>query len=410
MSPIKVLVISNNELSTTDANGKTLLSIFDNDIFDIKQIYIKKTSNPSTKLSGSLYIDEGDIFKDVLKVNILKSGQDSSLENSRIMKKSAFKQCIREMIWLFSHKQYRLIDEWIQKNEFDIIFFMMGDSIFMCNLVLHILEKLEIPLLTYITDVYINDLSIKSPIDYAFKKILRKNQKRIIGKTDKLYTISDKMSSYYKKLCGKKSAILRNIAETPIIDRNRDKFNDFIYAGNLYYGRDEILVLLARVIKSINDQNKKNVHLKIYSNSILTEVLKDEMRVNSYIYWGGQLSKVELIEEISKNKYVLFVESFKEKYINKVKYSFSTKITELALQGKCIVAIAPENIGSMEDLKKFAFCITNLNELESKILSLLHGTPELYEKKAKEFSFQHYNANAQFLRLKEDISSLAHRE
>ena len=218
------------------------------------------------------------------------------------------------------------------------------------------------------------------------------------------------MSSYYKKLCGKKSAILRNIAETPIIDRNRDKFNDFIYAGNLYYGRDEILVLLARVIKSINDQNKKNVHLKIYSNSILTEVLKDEMRVNSCIYWGGQLSKVELIEEISKNKYVLFVESFKEKYINKVKYSFSTKITELALQGKCIVAIAPENIGSMEDLKKFAFCITNLNELESKILSLLHGTPELYEKKAKEFSFQHYNANAQFLRLKEDISSLTHRE
>lgn len=405
MSIIKILIISNNELSTTDANGKTLLSIFENDVFDIKQIYIKKTFKPTSKLSGSLYIDEKDIIKSVLKIVDLKTSQTNSIDNFGLMKKSVFKQCLREFIWLYSKKQYSLIDAWIKNNEFDVVFFMMGDSIFMCNIVLYILKKFNFPLLTYITDVYINELNIRSPLEYFFKKLLRKKQAEIIEKSSKLYTISDKMRMFYKEFCHVDSNILRNIAVTDII-KNDNKAHNFVYAGNLYYGRDEVLVLLAKVIKLINKQNNTDIYLKIYSNSLLTDVIKNEMKTNNYIFWGGQLSKEELQIEISKNTYILFVESFKEKYIRKVKYSFSTKITELALQGKCIVAIAPENIGSMDDLKSFAFCINDLNKLELKIRSLLKCDYNLYEEKAINFAKKNYSVENQFTKLRNDIVDL----
>lgn len=404
MRKVKVLIVANNELSTTDANGKTLLSIFNDDIFSVEQIYIKETNNSTDKLIDKLQINESSIFKSVFKFSIISSTNESTQIVKKKLVKSPLKQIIRELIWFCSKLQNEIIDQWIDSKKFDIVFFLMGDSVFMCNIVEYILKKKKIPLFTYVTDVYVNEINFYSPFDLLLKKVIMKKQNNILVNTKEFYTISNKMRLFYKNIFLKDSKLLRNIKLSDQITVG-ENYDNFLYAGNFYYGRDEILVSFAKIIKEINLKNNLNLKLKLYSNSPLTNLLRKELEENRYIYFGGELNENQLQKVINENKYVLFVESFKEKNIKKVKYSFSTKITELALQKKCIVAIAPKNIGSMEDLQKFAFCINDISLLKEKILFLLESDFNIYQKRAFEFSKIHYNSKSQLDMFKSDVLS-----
>ena len=90
---------------------------------------------------------------------------------------------------------------------------------------------------------------------------------------------------------------------------------------------------------------------------------------------------------------MVFVESFEEKYIDKTKYSLSTKVPEYLSLKKPILAIGPKNVGSMKYLKDVAQCVHDISDLEEKIEELLFN-PKLVsslKKKSEEKYLKNHN-------------------
>ncbi|MEG0408341.1 MAG: hypothetical protein RR623_05650, partial [Bacilli bacterium] len=234
------------------------------------------------------------------------------------------------------------------------------------------------------------------------KQSIWKKQEEILYKTDMFYTISDRMKNFYFKNFSKNSKLLRNLTfNNHLLVKKETK--DFLYAGNFYYGRDEMLAILAEAIKDLNNEFQQNFTLNLYSNSPLTDCLNKQVNENPYVSFFGKVSQEELIEIISQHRYVIFVESFIDKNIEKVKFSFSTKITELALQKKCIVSLAPIGIGSMDELQKFSFCINNLETVKERLYNLISSNYRIYEEKAYQYAKKYYNRTKQSKILENDI-------
>ncbi|MGX8832906.1 hypothetical protein ACWG0P_01745 [Amedibacillus sp. YH-ame6] len=393
-----VLIVSNNQLSTTDSNGKTLLSLFNPSKFNIMQFYVIPSSTPYEKVVASLCINDLDVFKkkDTKKV-VLES-------NSRIKKKSPSKHLLRELLWKTSRYQYFKIEEWLENLNFDAIFFLMGDSLFMCDIAKFIIAKTNLPLLTYVTDVYTNNLKLINPVDYLIKKLIFKKQVQIINLSSSFYTISEMMSRYYKEIFNVKNELLRNITKVRI--ENRDKNNAFIYAGNLYYGRDIELIKFSQALKAYNEKYDTCYEIFVYSGGI-TEALQKELQTNGYLAYKGKVSFSELEDILNESKYALFVESYKKENLEKIKYSFSTKITELAKLGKCILAMGPSSASSIIELSNFSYMIyENKNVLEElEIFFTLDY--KLFEDNALKYAEINYNEEKQASDLEKKINKLS---
>ena len=407
---LNILLVSNTQLSTTDSNGKTLLSIFQDDIFNVYHFYVKNSNFPSDKAISELRVSDIEVLKNKKNPNEFKKIENETdvktiIEEKKVVKKTVFKQLLRELLWKFSKFQYSELKKWVNQYKFDAIFFMMGDAVFMCDIVDFLHSYLNIPLFVYITDVYINEITLKKPIEYIYKKNIERSQKKIIENTDKLYVISEKMKEFYQFTFTKSSFLLRNLQNyINSKDYQRDIYDNFIYAGNLYYGRDRVLCKFAEEIKEYNEENGKSHKLIIYSQSHVTSEIKNEMYINEYLDFKGGINSQQLTKVLIENKYALFVESFEKENIEKVKYSFSTKITELAALGKCVVSIGPRNVSSIIELEKFGYLIDDLSFLKSKLEYLLKKDDFLeYEQKAKYISNNCYNNLSQTTMLYNDF-------
>lgn len=401
MKTINVLIVSNNQLSTTDSNGKTLLSIFNDNYYNIFQIYIKEANNPSNKACQSLYLNEYEITK----VNkIIRSHSNTVSLDTINIKKNTIKQLLREILWKASKTQYDRINSWIEGLNIDIIFFLMGDSLFMCDIVEYLKSKLNVPIFTYITDVYTNKEGVRSITEAFHKSLIYKKQKSILKITDQLYTISEKMKEFYIVNFQVESKLLRNVTKFQFNNYLVDKKNNFIYAGNLYYGRDKVLMLFSEALKKYNKENMTNYKLIIYSNSISNTMIEKELEKNEFLIYKGLISQDELIKVLLENKYTMVVESFEKVNISKVRYSFSTKITELASIGKFIIGIGPDSVSSISELSKFTYCITKCENMSLAIKEIVNSNILEFEERARKYSLENFNSDEQNKNFKDEIS------
>lgn len=394
MRKINVLLISNNQLSETDSNGKTLLSLFEDDMYNVFHFFVKSSSTPAKKAEKELCISDKDVL--YRRKGVQRKAENINEESNTTMitneaKRKSYIKLAREFVWKISKLQYKLLDKWLTELEYDVVFFLMGDSLFMCDIVQYIINKNQKPLFTYVTDVYTNESETDNKSDMFLKKIIRKKQKKILDQSVDFFTISEKMKKYYQESFGKESKLLRNLSLREV-KIEKSKYNNFIYAGNLYYNRDKILCEFAQNLKKVNKELNKNYTLKIYSQSPKSERIEAEEHHNQYIKYCGSLDSNSLVKELSANTFALFVESFDEEFIEKVKYSFSTKITELAKLHKCIIAIGPKEISSIIELSNFSYMINNINSMYTRLKNFIEKEDYfLYEKKAEIYADNHYN-------------------
>ena len=164
----KILIISNNVLSTQKNNGKTILSFIDQfPKNDIKQLYF---SMEKPEIEGYEYFQLSDY--DIIKgrFNIKKRGrvintqvsimesknyQYTDPDNGKKIKINDYTRFIREVLWIGAWKSKKLT-HWIEEFDPDVVFFVAGDSIFayrIYNYIIHRYQKIKS--IMYITDDYV---------------------------------------------------------------------------------------------------------------------------------------------------------------------------------------------------------------------------------------------------------------
>lgn len=371
-----ILLVSNNPLSTTRNNGKTLFSIFKNiKEENLHQLYFS-SEIPTISKYSYYQLSDYDILKGlfdnskrgrIITTATLSNNLKNRFNSKKSIKKNSLSRLIREFMWKNKWNSNQLIN-WLNEFEPDIIFFVAGDSIFAYDIVDYIVKKYNSELFTYITDDYIMPRKFDSPIDKIRRNQIRFKMINCIKKSVNYFTISESMKEEYSKITGMKSYTLRNLTESMKISNFETKNKDieFIYTGSLYYERDYILGEVAKAAERYNlsNHNKgKKINISVYCNTEPEGNSRQLFEKYDCCKYLGSLDPDELKIKLNKSDVLLFIESFSEKMIEKTKYSFSTKIPEYLSLGKPIFAVGPKEIGSMNFLKNTAICNYDVSDI-----------------------------------------------
>lgn len=383
----KILIISNNSLSSTKNNGKTLASFFsDFPSENIAQLYFNNEIPDGTKVSKFYKITDYDMIKSIYSKNnngkiISKLNQSTSSSNNFLTKKrSSLKKyqtfrLTRELIWKLGHWDSEKLNNWLSKFNPDLIFFCGGDSGFAYDIALSIKERFNSKLVFYVTDDYILPRKTINVFSHMRRKFIRSKMQNIINECDLFITISDKMKNIYKDIFGKNSLVLSNISDSMKVKKlfpDDNKKTEFIYAGGLHLKRHNVLHLLAKSIKKYNNKHKHCAFLKIYSTNEPEKSIKDKLNIKNASKFMGSLNSNQLKKALNNSNILVHVESFDDKSIEATRLSISTKIPEYLSLEKPILAIGPEEVASLEYLKNSAYCINNKNKIYEGIEKLIN--------------------------------------
>lgn len=377
----RILIISNNVLSRTKNNGKTLYSFFDSLPKDeINQLYF---SSETPEIEGYRYfrINDVNVIKGYYKktvggeIFVRKEERKDSCSTSRKLPRNTFTCSVRDLIW---HKHWwtKSLDIWLERINPNIVFFVAGDTFFSYEICDYIVNKFNCRLYIYITDDYI--LPRKS--DFLFGRIRRNHNllllRNAIQKVDKLFVVSPMMKQCYDKLFNINSYVIVNMADELFLKNQKKILNDkntinFVYAGSLYYGRDKTIKMLIDALTRYNMENKTHACLSIYTNNIPTKKNLKNIEVEGVSKYKGSLNQEELKIILNQADILVFIESFSQKNIEKTRLSLSTKVPEYMSLKKAILAIGPANISSIDYLKDISCCVTNPENIDSQLNILL---------------------------------------
>lgn len=379
----KILIISNNVLSLSNNNGKTILSYIDClDEKNVSQLFFS-SEIPKIRLYNYFRISDKDILNNFLFGKVV--GQpikyyseniinEKELFQKRIsLKRRNFVLFLREILW---HKRWHSanLDKWLEEVKPEVVFFVAGDCCFAYNICDYIVNKYNSRLTVYITDDYITENAIDSIKEKNRKKKIKKLLLQTLSLSSCFYTISDAMRKEYIASLGYDSKIAVNMTESLLLPNfkcNNDTIK-LVYVGSLYYGRITILNQIGLSIQKYNKVAKtKKAFLEIYTNNIPSKKENNLINIDNGSAYLGHLDIETLKLKLNEADILVFVESFEEKYIAKTKYSLSTKIPEYLSLRKAIFAVGPLDVSSMQYLEGVAFTVNLLDNIDSKLEQVL---------------------------------------
>ena len=144
-----------------------------------------------------------------------------------------------------------------------------------------------------------------------------------------------------------------------------------VYAGGLHYNRWKVLAEVANALKEINASGKAQCFLKIYSSQKISPEITKQLTVENAAAFMGGASASAIADIYAAADVLLHVESFDKKAIAATKYSFSTKIPEYLSAGKCVLAVGPAEVASIQYLTEFACAVTDEQTLPEALMTII---------------------------------------
>lgn len=389
-----VLIISSNPLSSTMSNGKTLASFFENYPREhLFQLYYYEWL-PDIDIKSYFKISDQDMLKRFFhkkdNSGIVQCAEPNAenvtmINSNNKASKGYLKRLLREFLWLGNRWLNNELDTWLDYVSPDVCFFVAGNCAFSHTICNYVCNKYRASLFTYVTDDYFLKRHEFSPFFWLHRSWYTKKMQLSVDRCEQFFTISSKMQKEYMRLFGKKSLMLVNLTDYAT---NNEEVNEkslyddclsLVYAGSLYYGREEIILKISEMIEKINLKSQFKIRFDIYTNNSMSKKAQRIMAHYNYSNIHNSVGANELKKILINCDIPVFVESFDKKNIEKVRLSFSTKIPEYLSLGKCILAVGPNNVSSIEYLMDCAWCITDLPDIDKGIYELVKNKDKMLE-------------------------------
>lgn len=436
MTNPKILLISHNALSKSSNNGKTIEKLFSEFKSDnIYHLYLSCENEDLEFVNESICVHDYDALDNFFRIKkkryfrrvrnghelkpleeyhafirkLVMEKSDSNdtfisrgLEkiNDNVINRKPIYSFLRQSLWINKRWFMNDIYRWIDKINPEIVFFQGSGFHYSYDIVERIIDKYNLPLILQLTDDYTTPVYENSFIDKFLTEKYLKIFKRVIKKASSIITISKKMEDEYRvKYGGKNYYVMSNSANRNISDKNIIDNNSItiLYAGNLGLNRWKTIVKLEKALKRIKNQNHYNIKLNICSGTKISPDLEKKFDSSDIINWIGFVEEDELTKMINECDFLLHVESFEKKFKNITRLSISTKIGEYLSTNRCIIAIGPDDIASIEFLKNNNLGIIIESEDENVIYenlnSAIYDDKKIYTyiKNAKEEYSNHFS-------------------
>lgn len=420
---LKVLILSHNALSDTQNNGKTLSSFFYGWSKDsLAQIFLQPEI-PDFTVCNNFYrmsdyeilnnfIYKGSIGNEIfeesknndniqnLSSNIQKlylerrksterKGLNKLIHDNFVRRTPSF-VLIRNLLWGKKKWINDNLINWINNFKPDVLFFQGSSAAFGYEIALWICNEFKIPLILELTDDYTCLLYRYSIIERSNLNKYLKLFKKAIKYASTVCVISDDMMYEYKKKFGGNYNVIMNSVNIPAVV-SRDDFLQpikLVYAGNVFLNRWKVLNIIGEALVKIKKENGIDASLDIYSPIPIPQKIVNELQKTGNVKYKGFLSSKELKHAISVSNILVHVESFDEKMRRITRLSISTKIPEYMASGKCILAVGPKDVASINylSINDCAFVLNDIGE-KSMIENILimfrnHALRETYSQNA----------------------------
>lgn len=385
---MKLLIISHNCISNNNNMGRAMQSIVSSfKKEELCQLYLYP-SIPDIDVCNSYYrITDKEVLKSIFSFKKYGHEIDKNYikKENMIYEKNTdrflynfnnhivLKKYIREVVWKFSNFLNDNLIMWLKKEKPTQILIFPGKYCFFYDLAIKIGNYLNIPVTTYFMDNFY-DLNCINYFDKLYQNKLDNKVKKIVKYSKYNITLSSDMSRYYSKIFNKqiKTIMLGSSVKNCKV-KKVSNIRNITYIGNLSNKRYINLIEIGNELDKINFENNSSIILHIYGNMQDENILKKFNEISS-IKFEGFVKDKKYIDAIMNADVLVHVESFDNDCIELVKYSVSTKISEILTSGRCVLAYGPENISSLKYLKKYnaAFIVSKKKDLYNIICKLLN--------------------------------------
>ena len=391
----KILIISNNALSNTNSNGRTLMNFFDitdreyiaqfyikNEIpnFSVCGNYFKVTDNQSLKSFFSK--KEGGCKVENNKFNIIKNKRKVNLLKFR---RTPFTMLLRNYCWCSYKWKGKSFEKWINDFDPDVVFVQAGDLPFILDFASLISTERKIPMIIYNSETYyfktknyFRDAPYSIFYNSFYKKLKTSYKNAIANSSYNIFISQSIENEYIREFNNINSRTIMTSSDLPHIynsDNHTENVINVNYLGNLNLGRSDSLCEIAKVINESN----KNVKLNVYGK-IPTERVKKQLKSCPYLNYNGEISYEEVVAVMKKSDLLIHVESFDEKYTDDLKFAFSTKIADCLKSGIPFLIYSPSKIQSSTYLKNE--CAAHVANSKEELVDMINAI--MYDKKFRE--------------------------
>lgn len=383
----KVLIVSNECLSKTTSNGRTMLNLFlGYPPSLLAQFYIHGTPDESV---CNNYFRVSD--KDALNAFLIRRTKNtqpyktsSGPSHDKKIARNFKNMVLRDMVWMSFKWWNKDFELFISNFSPDIVLLQAGDCPFMFAIARRISQKYSIPLIMYNSESYVLKKKLYysarpySPWHCILLSRLKYEYKRFMNSCSFCIYSMEQLEDAYQKAyphSGKSRTIYVSTdisARTDYTHHNIEKPFTIAYCGNMGVGRLEYLLDLADVLQKLDPSAKLILCGNLQSSEDLELV-----RRHPSIDYRGFLNYNEVIKIIKDSSMVVHCENSDR--LQNLKYAFSTKIADSLACGTPFLVYATRDYPFVQYLEKHsaAHIAGDKEELERILKKCLTDTDYL---------------------------------
>jgi hypothetical protein len=413
---MKVLVLSRSALNSDDNMGNTMENLFGNsDKIELHSLYMRAGSYNNNICKTVYQISEQRLIKSIFnRCDCGEEVETTIVENSDETKERRVYDFakrvnfyilwfIRELIWAFGCWKTQNLRDYLQKIQPDIIFMPSFNCWYPYKILKYIKQQTNARIVLYHAD---DNYSLKqlhvSPFYWLYRFNLRRWIRRSVENSRLNFCISNLQVSEYEKQFGVRCDLLQkagNFEESAKIERDVNKPIKMVYTGNLSSGRWSTLALIVEALKLINYESTK-AQLYIYTGTTLTSKIKEALSTDGFVFYMGRVPAKDISNIQSSADILVHAESFRLKDKLEVRLSFSTKIVDYLSRGRCILAVGPYSVASIQYFiqNKSGYVITDKKTLGKNLAQLIDDNNQIMSTAVAAWECGKKNHDEKFMR------------
>lgn len=387
---MRILIVSNIEPSDTNACGNT----YGNWLTGWKDAEISciycRDAIPYNEFCNSYYVVSPiSIVKNILtpwrigrymKRTEIGRKTASSIEAGMVKmtktKNFSLFHVIHDMLvstCIWQNKRYK---NFIQNFNPDVVFTFAKSEAFLYQNLKYVQRYTHAKTVLFFADDMYSIYQERNLLHMIFKNRFPK----IAKMGDKNYGASVLMCKTYAKQFGISLTPLYKGCEINDVKTYINKPVRIVYAGNLYYGREKTLGIIAQALKNINS-NGQIAKLEIYTNAVITPEINVLLNIDGTSQIMGCRPFHEIQQIMKESDIVLHVESFDPGYFKVVRLSYSTKISDCLQSGAMMIIAGPDGIASVEEGKLIdgVEVITEERKIEVRLREILSNSNSILD-------------------------------
>lgn len=388
----RILILANNCLSDTNANGRTLVNMLSGYPKECLAQFALQAENPNFGCCETYFIvsdsEALQAFVKGTKVGrrLIKQEQLATAETGKERKRARtpLTMLLRNLVWYSGRWKKGGFCTFVRAFAPEVILLQAGDCAFFLRLARGLSKEYHIPIVIYNSEGYYfknYDYFRARGMAHFCYPLFRRQFCKQFRKTMRVASYAvyncDALQKVYAAAFSTPSAVIYTATRLRPGETHVENLLPRIsYYGNLGVGRHETLLTIARTLCKLTE----NCCIDVYGKAP-SEAIEQALKECRQIHFHGFVSYAQVQEGMRESDILLHIESFDDFYREDSKYAFSTKIADSLACGRCFLFFAPQEFACAQYLREneAAYVVSDLPMLEQTLDRLIHE-PEVRQR------------------------------